>query len=600
MTVTATALPHWDLSVVYPGLDSPAFEAGFEETTGAIAELATSFDRLGIQAQPPTLVDDVIVQAFDVAASHFNRVLESFATLSAYIAGFVSTDSRDEQAQARQNELRRHSVQLSTLSTRFTAWLGSIDVEALIPRSAIASDHAYILRKAKQQATHLMTPAEEEVAAELSVTGSSSWAKLYNTYTSQLAVPVELDGEKKELPMSAVRNLAYDPDRSVRRRAYEAELEAWRGAAIPLASALNSIKGEMNTLSKRRRWESPLEVALFNNNVDRATLDAMFAAARESYPDFRRYLRAKAHALGVPALAWYDLFAPVGRSAGEWTFEQGRQFIVEHFGGYSEKLSGLAARAFDERWIDAEPRSGKVGGAFCMRIRGAESRILANYKPSFGEVSTLAHELGHAYHNLNLGRRTALQRGTPMTLAETASTFCQTIIQNAALAKVDAQEQLLILESSLQDACQIVVDISSRFLFEQNLFDHRRRRDLSVDELSNLMLDAQRQTYGDGLDPDALHPFMWAAKGHYYGPTFYNFPYMFGLLFGLGLYARYKADPEAFKNGYDELLSRTGMGDAAELAARFGIDIRSTDFWRASLAVIKSDIDTFEALTHVP
>jgi len=333
--------------------------------------------------------------------------------------------------------------------------------------------------------------------------------------------------------------------------------------------------------------------------VDRPTLDAMMGAARESFPDFRRYLRAKARALGLPALAWYDLFAPVGHSAREWSYDDGTQFILEQFGSFSPKLRGLAERAFSEQWIDAEPRPGKAGGAFCMRLRGGESRILSNFKPSFGEVSTLAHELGHAYHNLNLAGRTMLQRSMPMTLAETASTFCQTIAQCAALKKVDAGEQLLILESALQDSCQVVVDISSRFLFEQQVFERRRRRDLSVDELKQMMLDAQRATYGDGLDPDSLHPYMWAAKGHYYGPTFYNYPYMFGLLFGLGLYARYEAEPEAFKAGYDELLSLTGMADAAELAARFGIDLRSTDFWRASLAVIRKDIDRFEALIGV-
>jgi pepF/M3 family oligoendopeptidase len=597
--MSENTLPHWDFSVIYPGLDCPQFEAGFEDVIGAIADLASTFDRLNIQAQPPAEVNDAVVQTFDAAANQFNRVLESFATLSAYITGFVTTNSRDEAAQARQNELRRHSVTLSTLGTRFTAWLGSLDVDALIARSAIAADHAYTLRKTKVQAGHLMSPAEEEIAAELAVTGGSSWAKLYNTYTSQISVSIDLHGKQQDLPMPAIRNLAYDPNREIRKKAYEAELAAWRSAAVPIASALNSIKGEMNTLSKRRHWESPLAVALFNNNVDRATLDAMFAAARESFPDFRRYLRAKAKALGVPVLAWYDLFAPVGHSSSEWSFEQGRQFIVEHFGAFSDKLRGLAERAFSESWIDAEPRSGKVGGAFCMRLRGDESRILANYKPSFGEVSTLAHELGHAYHNVNLSKRTALQRGTPMTLAETASTFCQTIVQNAALAKVGAEEQLLILEGSLQDSCQVVVDITSRFLFEEQVFEHRRRRDLSVDELNALMLDAQKQTYGDGLDPEALHPMMWAAKSHYYGSTFYNFPYMFGLLFGLGLYARYRADPQGFQSSYDELLSMTGMGDAAELAARFGIDIRSTDFWRASLAVIRADIDKFERLTNV-
>jgi oligoendopeptidase F len=322
----------------------------------------------------------------------------------------------------------------------------------------------------------------------------------------------------------------------------------------------------------------------------------MMTAAGESFPDFRRYLRAKARALGLPALAWYDLFAPVGGSGRDWTFDDAARFIGEQFGSYSPRLRGLAERAFGERWIDAEPRAGKVGGAFCMLLRDGESRVLANYEPSFNSVSTLAHELGHAYHNLNLANRTPLQRLLPMTLAETASTFCETIVVQAALRDGGAQEQIAILEASLQNACQIVVDITSRFLFEQRVFERRRQRELSIAEFCGLMLGAQHETYGDGLDPDALHAYMWAAKPHYYSSTFYNYPYMFGLLFGLGLYARYQADPEGFTAVYDDLLSSTGLGDAADLAGRFGIDIRGADFWRASLDVIRRDIGRFEAL----
>jgi pepF/M3 family oligoendopeptidase len=563
-----------------------------------IDELVTLFDEHHINAQASAVIDDAITQTFETIAAHYNETLDQQFQMFAYLSSFISTDSRNELAQAKQSELRQQAVRLNVLGTRFTAWLGSLDVEALIARSACARDHAHMLRRAKIQATHLLSPAEETLAAELSVTGSGSWAKLYNTFTSQLLVPLELDGKPPELPMSAIRNLAYDANRETRRRAYEAELAAWQKAAVPIAAALNSLKGEMNTLSKRRQWDSPLDVALFINSIDRATLDAMMQASREAFPDFRRYLRAKARALRVPALAWYDLFAPVSHDDQAWAYDDARQFICERFGAYSAKLRGLAERAFHENWIDAEPREGKSGGAFCMRLRGDESRILTNYKPSFGAVSTLAHELGHAYHNLNLAQRTMLQRMTPMTLAETASTFCETIIKNAALQKVAPAEQLVILEASLQNNCQIVVDITSRFLFEQQVFDKRRQRDLSIDELNAIMLDAQKQTYGDGLDESLLHPYMWAAKSHYYGPAFYNFPYMFGLLFGLGLYARYQADAEAFKESYDELLSATGMYDAAELAARFSIDIRSADFWRRSLDVIRADIDRFVTLVN--
>ena len=363
---------------------------------------------------------------------------------------------------------------------------------------------------------------------------------------------------------------------------------------------MNSIKGEGNTLAARRHWQTPLDAALFEANIDRQTLDAMLEAARAAFPDFRRYLGAKARALGLPVLAWYDLFAPVGGSGRAWRFDEGAAFIVEQFGSFSLKMSEFAARAFRERWIDAEPRAGKRDGAYCMAVRGDESRVFANFEPAYPGVSTLAHELGHGYHNLNLAGRTMLQRQTPMTLAETASIFCETIIRNAALARGDTQERMEILEASLQGSCQVVVDITSRFLFEQRAFDQRRQRELSVEELNELMLAAQRESYGEGLDPHALHAYMWAMKPHYYstGRPFYNFPYIFCLLFGLGLYARYQRDPEAFRASYDDLLASTGLADAATLAARFDIDTRATGFWQSSLDIVREDINQFEALVN--
>jgi oligoendopeptidase F len=591
-----STLPYWDMTVIYPNLESAEFEAGFRSAVQAIDDLTALFDQHGIAQRDAAPLDTGTVTAAESAIERYNAVLKEIHTLWVYVRAFVSTNSRDERAQARLSELQQQAVRLSLLGTRFTAWIGSLDVEALIERSDLARDHAFMLRKAKAHAAHLMPPPLEELAAEQSLTGGAAWVKLYNTFTSQLTVPFERGGKIQELPISAVRNMAFDPDRAVRRRAYEAELDAWERAAVPIAAALNSVKGEAHTLAIRRGWASPLDAGLFDNNIDGSTLDAMMTAAGESFPDFRRYLRAKARALGLPALAWYDLFAPVGGDGREWTFDDAARFIGEQFGSYSPRLRGLAERAFGERWIDAEPRAGKVGGAFCMLLRDGESRVLANYEPSFNSVSTLAHELGHAYHNLNLAIRTPLQRLLPMTLAETASTFCETIVVQAALRDGGAQEQIAILEASLQNACQIVVDITSRFLFEQRVFERRRQRELSIAEFCDLMLGAQRETYGDGLDPDALHAYMWVAKPHYYGSTFYNYPYMFGLLFGLGLYARYQADPEGFKAVYDDLLSSTGLGDAVELAGRFGIDIRGVDFWRASLDVIRGDIDRFETL----
>ena len=598
MSTIQSPLPRWDMDIIFPGIRSREFQGAVHDLVESINDLGTLFDQYGVQQQEDTPSDVATTHAFEDTLRRYNMLMEQCVTIWSYVNNIVSADSRDEDAQAALSSLDPQRVRLAALDTRFTAWIGSLDVEALIGQSSLAREHAFMLRKAQRRAEHLMSPAEEAIAAELFITGGSAWEKLYSNYTSQIEVPFEIDGEQRNLPMSAIRNLASQRDREVRQRAYTAELAAWQRAEIPIAAALNSLKGETLTLAQRRKWDAPLDIACFNNHIDQQTLDAMMQAMRESFPDFRRYLRAKARALHLPALAWYDMFAPVGEASKEWSFDDAASFITEQFATFSPRLRHLAERAFGERWIDAEPRAGKVGGAYCSSARPGESRILANYQPSFGEVSTLAHELGHAYHNFNLVQRTYFQRDTPMGLAETASIFCETIVRQAAFKHASPQEQLALLDASLEGACQVVVDITSRFLFEQRVFEVRAERELSPDELSEIMLHTQRETYGDGLDPELLHPYMWAVKSHYYGSTFYNFPYTFGLLFSLGLYARYQSEGASFVTQYDDLLSSTGLADAAELTQRFGIDIRTPDFWRSSLDILRVEIDQFEDLVN--
>jgi oligoendopeptidase F len=598
--LASTELPKWNMTVVYPGFESSEFKQAFQEFGETIDRLIASFDKYGIgsprreDSSPPG-----IAATFDEVTAAYNELLRQSETLESYIYSFVSTNSRDDVAQARMSEYELQAVRISKLATRYAAWIGSLDRAKLLAQSSVAKDHEYVIELAAIRAAHQMSAAEEELAAELYVSGGGSWEKLHQTITSQIMVPIVLDGESRILPMTEIRNLAHDADSEKRRIGYEAELAAWETRAAPLAAALNSIKGESITLLKKRKWDSALDLALFQNHIDRETLDAMLGAARERFPALRRYFRLKAKMLGRDQLPWSDLFAPVGEGTRNWEYDESTKFIVEQFGSYTKKMSDFAARAFRENWIDAGPRPGKEGGAYCMPLRGDESRILHNFSPSYAGMSTLAHELGHGYHNVCESIRTPLQKGTPSTLAETASIFCETIIRNAALAEASEQEQISILESALQDSAQLIVDISSRFLFESRIFEAREKHELSIDEFNNLMLDCQRETYGDGLDQSALHPYMWAVKSHYYDARngFYNFPYMFGFLFGLGLYARYLDAGSSFQSGYDELLSRTGMADAATLAAGFGIDLRSVEFWRSSLALVEADIDRLATLT---
>ena len=599
-TANTESLPRWDLTPFYPSLESRELAGAHEGIGAGVARLTALYDIHDVRDGEPVELGDDTIKAFEEVVRETNELQDEVRLVNAYLYAFITTDAHEDRAPSLHSQLQTQLAPLRTLSTRFAAWVARLGADALIEKSQVAADHAWPLRKAEFAATHQMSEAEEGLAAELNLTGSSAWNRLHGDVSARLTGIV--NGE--DLAITVIRNLAMDGDASVREAAYRAELVAWESASVPLAAAMNGIKGEANVVNRRRGWEDSLAPALYYNAVDRTTLDVMQSAVVDSFPDFRRYLRAKARVLGHGdrGLPWWDLFAPVGDpAASECTWDDAVTNVRDAFASYSPALAGLAERAFAEGWVDAEAHEGKRGGAFCMSVRGDESRVLLNYSGTFDSVSTLAHELGHAYHNTNLAHRTAMQRQTPMALAETASIFCETILVQSGLvaAEGDPARQLVLLDTDLTGAAQVVVDIHSRFLFEKRVFEERTDRTLSVHELCDFMTDAQLATYGDGLDPDVLHPYMWAVKPHYYGMAYYNWPYTFGLLFGIGLYARYTADPERFRLGYDDLLSATGLGEAAELAARFGIDVRDEGFWADSLAVIRGRIDDYERVATV-
>jgi pepF/M3 family oligoendopeptidase len=411
-------------------------------------------------------------------------------------------------------------------------------------------------------------------------------------------VDFELNGGTERLPIAQVQSIrCHDPDRETRQRAFEAEIEAWRKVEQPIAAALNGVTGSVATLNARRGREDALHSSLDKSRISRCTLESMMDVMSESFPVFRKYMLKKAERLGQDRLAWWDLFAHVGDSTQKFSFDDASGFIVSHFNGFSSRLGDYARKCFDKKWIDAEPREGKQGGAFCLEFPQAEeSRVLCNFDGSLEEVITLAHELGHAYHCECLIGTTILQRITPTTLDETASVFCETIVTDALLNKASStQDELTILEAFLIDATQTIVDISSRFIFEKEVFERREDSELSSDDFCEIMVRAQKETYGEALDELHLHPYMWAWKPHYYGPyhSFYNYPYAFGLLFSLGLYSVYRQRGEDFLQDYDKLLAQMGQADTTDLALGFGIDIREPEFWRESMNVVEERVNRY-------
>lgn len=597
MTTLETKLPHWDMSPVFPALDAPEFERAFEKFTSGIGELVALVDARDVRKASVAEVTDDVVALFEDVLGRLNDIGDEVREIQAFLHAFVTTESQNDLAQAKMSEFQMAVVPLSKVSTRFVAWVGSLDVEALIQRSTLARDHAFALRRALREAELQMSEIEEDLASSLGPSSRGAWGRLHGNVTSRVMADLRKpDGTTERLPMAAVRGMADDPDPEMRRAAYQAQMETWPTVEVPLAAALNSIKGWENELNHRRGFPDSLEPALFNNNVDRQTLEAMQEACVESFPDFGRYMKAKARLLAKEKLPWYDLGAPVGAGGKHWGWDETASFVVEQFGTYSGKLADLAARAFLERWIDAEPRQGKRDGGFCMGVHRDVSRILVNFTHTFMSVATVAHELGHAYHNLNMNGLRPYQRRTPMALAETASTFCETIVSRAMFDAAAEEDKLSILNGDLVRDNMIVVAIHSRFLFEKHVYEMRAKRELSASELCDAMKRSQLECFGDALDPEATHPYMWCVSPHYYSTAYYNWPYTFGLLFGLGLYKRYEADPDGFRAGYDDLLASTGSDDAATLCARFGIDIRTPEFWRASIDVIRERIDAFVAL----
>lgn len=597
MTVSA---PRWDMTNVYPSLESKQFKNAVKKYKTSLDELEAFFKKAAKADSKtnPKRLGKLLGESVD----RFNALFELAGTISPYIYSFVSTNSRDKEAMRALSEFEQMNVQANILNTRFQAWVGKLGKPAIkkaAKTSASAKAHEFALLENAEQSKYLMSEAEEALAAELTLSGGNAFGKLQGTITSQMTVDFELDGKTQKMPMPALINLRSHPDETVRRRGYEAENKAWEEVKETLAACMNGVKGETLTLDKKRGREDAVHASLDFARIDRATLDAMLGAMKDSFPMFERYFKHKAKLLGKKKLPWWDVFAPMGKTDKVYSWDEARDFIVSNFNKFSPELGAFAKRAFDKKWIDAEQREGKRGGAFCMGLQGVkESRVLSNFDGSFDQVSTLAHELGHAFHNECAWQagKTPIQQNTPMTLAETASIMCETIVTEAVLEQVtDPQEILAVLEAQMNNASQVVVDIYSRYLFEKEVFERRAKSELSADDLNDIMERAQKAAYGDGLDPKYLQKFMWTWKPHYYssGFSFYNYPYAFGLLFATGLYAIYQKRGAEFVPAYKELLATTGEARAAELADKFGINIRTKKFWADSLAIIGKRVDRY-------
>ena len=586
---------NWSLKELYTSFNSEEFLEDMECLTEVIDEINKWTEIIVKDTDCAKVKLEGYVERFSVLADLITKI-GSFIELS------ISVNTKDDEALKYSDILEKKLTKIVEAETKLNKWISSIEnIDEVIKDSILLKDHEFILKEVVEKSKYLLTDREEAIIANMQNTGSNAWGKLKDNLISTHKVEINEDGKIKEYPLTVVLNMAYDKDEKVRKRAYEAEIASYTKIEEGVAAALNGIKGEVLTICEFRGYKSPLEQTLINSRMDEESLNVMLEAMKESMPKFREYLKRKAEILGHKnGLPFYGMYAPIVESDMEFDYEKGKKFVVDKFRTFSDNLANFAQKAMNNNWIDVMPKEGKVGGAFCAGIHYlGESRILLNYGNSFSDVVTMAHELGHGFHGECLKDESVLNTEYPMPIAETASTFCETIVKKAAIKEADKITALAILESEISDCNQVIVDIYSRFLFEKSLFEARKESALTVDQIKKLMLDAQREAYGDGLDPEYLHPYMWTWKPHYYyaNSNFYNFPYAFGLLFAKGLYAEYLKKGSEFSSEYENLLSITGKHNIADITKEVGIDIHNKEFWKSSLRTIEEDIDKFMELS---
>jgi len=580
----------WNLDIFYKGLDDPKYEED-------IAKLQTLLNdyHLLVTENAASMHEQERVEAILSVQEQITVLVEE---LYSYVSLSESVDSTNGDLMAQENRLMAMLSGAAGDDAAAEKLLGSVsDIEELCAKSKIAGVYEFRIKEAKKNVSHLLSDELETMVSLMDMTGGAAWGNLQSFLTSTLKVPYE----DKVITLSEVRNLAYSDDAGERRRAYEAELAAYAQVEDAVAFSLNNIKNQVTMLSGKRGYGSPLSMTLDKARMSRETLDAMFAAVNDYLPAFRRYMRKKGEYLGYSnGLPFFELFAPIGSNGKKYSPEEAGEYLVNCFTELDPDMGGMMSSAFTDEWIDFLPHPGKVGGAFCAGAANhGQSRILTNFDGTFGAVDTLAHELGHAFHNLNMENEAVLNRDYPMPVAETASTFNEVHLGSDALNRASSdEERLSLLESDLREKNQCIVDIYSRFLFESSVFEQTRDKFLMASDLKELMLDCQRRSYGDGLDPEYLHPYMWLCKSHYYssGLSFYNFPYTFGNLFAQGLYTMYRAEGSDFMPRYRRMLSLTGVHSMEENGAVMGVDLTKEDFWRASLGSMAEEIDEFCAL----
>ncbi len=579
----------WDLEKIFPGGSSS------QELQSFLSNLESELSDLGDEAATLTSDGDKI-EDFVVKCQDTRDKLREGAT---FVRCLVSQDQQDKQAKAlegRVNQLQAEMeaimIDLESVLQEFPTqeWGQIVDREQLKPVS-------FFLTELRNQGRDKLAPHEEKLATDLSVDGYHGWGELYHTIVGDITI--NRDGKK--LSVGQAQNLLSSSEQSVRYEVGELIEQAFQEKEHLIANALNHLAGFRLNLYKHRGWDDYLKEPLQINRISKQTLNTMWETIEKHKHVFTDYYAKKKEMLGLDTFGWFDRNAPISGKSSYIDYSSGAKFIVEQFGKISDEMADFAEKALVNRWIEAENRGNKRPGGFCATFPvTGESRIFMTYSGSSRNVATLAHELGHAYHQWALRDQPSFASKYPMTLAETASTFAEQVISDAAIeASSDEQERLALLDEKISRSCAFFMDIHSRFLFESLFYQARAQGPVEVNKINELMVSSQKKAYQNSLD--YWHPRFWATKLHFYltRVPFYNFPYTFGYLFSMGIYSLFKQDPQNFPEVYWNLLKDTGRMTAEELALKhLNMDLRESDFWEQAVGYCIDDVNKFNTASQ--
>lgn len=594
---TKTYSEVWDLDVFFKGGSS---SPELREHLNALTAKLDAFEKTLSTFEVPTGESDAAKISSIIEET--KQVAENLSQAGAVVGCYLAQDTTDKQANLLQGEIgslgARFSssmlvVQQQLSKTEETLWTSLMNDEQL-------KEFAFVLNEWRDEAKELLSEKEEDMITALGVDGYHGWGQLYDLLVGDVKVRVTVDGEEKEFSVGQASNLSSHPDAKVRKESFEALEQAWTAKEEFFAKTLNHMAGFRLAVYKKRGWDSILKEPLQMNRMKQQTLDAMWGAITAHKAPFVEYLKRKAELVGADAMHWYDLDAPVTESTQKVSYQQGAEFILKHFGKFGPELEKFSRQAFEDEWIEAEDRPNKRPGGFCTGMpMSQQSRIFMTYSGTMSNVATLAHELGHAFHSYALRPVHWMNRQYAMGVAETASTFAEMIVADAAVKEATtADEKLALLEDKIQRSVAFFMNIHARFLFETRFYDERKKGIVSAARLNTLMEEAQREAFGDGLGE--VHPHFWASKLHFYitRVPFYNFPYTFGYLFSLSIYAKAIEEGSSFEEKYIALLQDTAIMSVEDLAMKhLGEDITQHAFWEKGIALCIKDVEEFLSLT---